>query len=177
MQLLPMAIMVLLLMTVATSSNAQDPAGEPVGPPPQDPITQLRLTPEQRQKIRAIREQNKDERAAINLRLRESNFALEQALDSDNPNEAELEQRLRDVAAAQAAQTRMRVMTELSIRRVLTQEQLAVWRILRQQTANGRAPVDNPRRQGDGNGLRPNQRNGMAPLFPRRNQLPKTPRP
>lgn len=169
--------MVLLLMAVATAGSAQEPPGEPGGPPPQDPISQLRLTPEQRQQIRAIREQNKEQRAAINQHMRDSNFALERTLDSDNPNETEIEQRLRDVAAAQAAQTRMRVMTELSIRRVLTPEQLAVWRELRQQAANGRAPVDNPRRQGGGDGLRPNQRNGMAPLLPRRNQLPKNSRP
>src|SRR5438445_11600665 len=51
--------------------------------PPQDPILQLNLTPEQRQKIRAIREQSKDERAAVNHRLREAQIAFEQAIDSD----------------------------------------------------------------------------------------------
>src|ERR1700738_2008103 len=55
---------------------------------PQDPITLLNLTPEQRQKIRVIREQTKAERAAINQQLRESNLALQQALDADNPDEA-----------------------------------------------------------------------------------------
>lgn len=166
--------MVALLMTIANSINAQDGPGEPAGPPPQDPISQLRLTPEQRQRIRAIREQNKEQRAAINQRLRESNFALEQALDADNPNEAEIEQRLRDVATAQAASTRMRVMTELSIRRVLTTEQLALWRVLRQQNANQRPLRDNPRLPGAE--LPPNQRNGLAP-FPRRNVTPRTARP
>jgi len=161
-------------MTMASSISAQDGPGEPGGPSPQDPITQLRLTPEQRQRIRAIREQNKEQRAAINQRLRESNFALEQALDADNPNEAEIEQRLRDVATAQAASTRMRVMTELSIRRVLTTEQLAVWRVLRQQNANQRPLRDNPRRPGAE--LRPNQRNGLAPVRPR-DVTPRTARP
>ena len=176
MRLLQMAILVVILTTIANSTNAQDGQGEPSAPPPQDPISQLRLTPEQRQKIRAIREQNKEERSAINRRLRESNIALEQSLDADNPNEAEIEQRLRDVAVAQAASTRMRVMTELSIRRVLTQEQLAVWRVLRQQNANQRGFRDEPRRP-PADGLRPNQRNGLAPMFPRRNAAPKNTRP
>lgn len=175
MQLLKLAIIPVLLFTVSHAANAQDGPGEPGATPPQDPIAQLRLTPEQRQRIRAIREQNKEERAAINQRLRESNFALEQALDADVPNEAEIEQRLRDVAAAQAASTRMRVMTELSIRRVLTPDQRAMWKDLRQQAANQRQLRENPRRPGP-EGFSPNQRNGLAP-FPRRNASPKNPRP
>jgi len=173
MRLLKLAIIPVFLVTFSNAVSAQDGPGEPGVAPPQDPIAQLRLTPEQRQRIRAIREQNKDERAAINRRLRESNFALEQALDADVPNEAEIEQRLRDVAAAQAASTRMRVMTELSIRRVLTAEQRALWKDLREQAASQRR--DNPRRPAV-EGFRPNQPNGLAP-FPRRNALPKNPRP
>jgi Spy/CpxP family protein refolding chaperone len=169
-----MAAAVLFLVLVTNSVHAQDQAGEPGPRPPQDPILQLRLTPEQRQRIRAIREQNKEERAAINQRLRESNLALQQALDVYNPDEAVVEERLRDVAAAQAASMRIRVMTELSIRRVLTPEQHAVWQSLVHQANAGRSG-DNPRRPAV-NGLRPNQRNGLTP-FPRRNAVPRNPRP
>jgi Spy/CpxP family protein refolding chaperone len=91
---------------------------------PADAILQLNLSAEQREKIRTIREQTKIERAAINARLRETNLALEAALDADNPDEAVVEQRVRDVAAAQAAAMRMRILTEVKIRRVLTLEQL-----------------------------------------------------
>ena len=72
-------------------------------PKTQDPITLLNLTPEQRQKIRIIREQTKNERATINQQLRQSNLALQQALDADNPDESIVELRLRDAAAAQGA--------------------------------------------------------------------------
>src|SRR5229473_20282 len=65
---------------------------------PVDPILQLNLSPEQREKIRTIREQTKAERVAINQRLRETNQALDAALDGDNPDEAMVEQRMRDVA-------------------------------------------------------------------------------
>src|SRR5687767_108858 len=91
--------------------------------PVDDPIQELNLSPEQRGRIRAIREQFKEERAAINQRLRETNRSLEEALDADNPDEAVIEQRLRDVAAAQAASMRMRVLSEVRIRRVLTPDQ------------------------------------------------------
>lgn len=96
-----------------------------------DLISPLNLTPEQREKIRAIREQTKDERAAIGQRLRETNRALHDALEVDHPDEALVEQRLHDLASAQAAQMRMRVMTEVRIRRVLTPEQQARLRNMR----------------------------------------------
>src|SRR6266436_6976846 len=63
---------------------------------PVDPILQLNLSPEQREKIRTIREQTKADRVAINEHLRETNQALEAALDADNPDEALGEQRMRD---------------------------------------------------------------------------------
>lgn len=160
----------------ASAGSLQDPQAEPSQVAAvQDPIARLNLTPEQRQRIRAIREENRDERAAITQRLRESNFALEQALDDDNPNEVEIEQRLRDLAAAQAASTRMRVLTELKIRRVLTREQISLWRSFRQEAAATRRSQAQPGRQ-TVDGARPTQRNGIAP-FPRRNQPPRNPRP
>jgi len=139
-----------------------------------DPVRQLNLSPEQREKIRSIREQTKSERAAINERLRETNRALEEVLDTDNPNEGLVEQRMRDVAAAQAESMRMRILTEVRIRRVLTLEQLAILRTLHQQShQQGRDRIltegRQQRRQGiDGSRGLQNQRNGMGPLLPRR---------
>lgn len=139
-----------------------------------DPIRQLNLSPEQLEKIRSIREQTKSERAAINERLRETNRALEEVLDTDNPNESLVEQRMHDVAAAQAASMRMRILTEVRIRRVLTLEQLATLRTLRQQVRQGGrdrflTERQQQRRQGiDGSRGSQNQRNGLGPLLPRR---------
>ncbi|HKP45199.1 MAG TPA: Spy/CpxP family protein refolding chaperone [Pyrinomonadaceae bacterium] len=139
---------------------------------PADPILQLNLTPEQRQKIREVREQTRAERAVINERLRETNQALETALDSDNPNESLIEQRVKDVAAAQAAAMRMRILTEVKIRRVLTSEQLATLRSLRQQAREDRRD----RRLEENQTRIQNRRNGVAPLLQRR-QLPRRQRP
>src|SRR6185312_14292527 len=122
---------------------------------PADPILQLNLSAEQREKIRSIRQQTKAERAAYNERLRETNQALEAALDADNPDEGLVEQRIRDVAAAQSAQMRMRILTEVRIRRVLTLEQLEILRSLRQQARDSRRN----RRLDNSNGQRP-QDNG-----------------
>src|SRR5919205_1423910 len=117
-----------LVFTAPVSSYAQEPES-----PAQDPIQQLRLTPEQRQRIRTILQENKDGRQATNRRLREANIALEQALDADPADENVIEQRINDLAADQAAQMRMRIRVELNIRRELRPEQLAVWRQLRLQ--------------------------------------------
>lgn len=145
-----------------------------------DPIRELNLSPEQRERIRAIREQLQEERATINRRLRETNRALDEALDADNPDESLVEERLRDSAAAQAAATRMRVLSEVRIRRVLTPEQLVTLRALRQNARRFRRERqrDNieTRRQeriDRQRGLR-NQRNGLDPLTPRSDRQQNT---
>ena len=173
------ATFVFVLAPAYSTCLAQQPDAQPSGQMG-DPIRELNLSPEQREKIRGIREEMKEERAAINQRLRQTNQALEEALDSDNPSDAVVEQRLRDVGAAQAASMRMRVLTEVKVRRVLTPEQLGTLRTLRQNARELRRERqeenrDNRRQDGvDRRGL-PNQRNGIAPLFPaRRNALPKT---
>ncbi len=144
-----------------------------------DPIRELNLSPEQRERIRAIREQLQEERAAINQRLGETNRALEVALDADNPDESVVEQRLRDVAAAQAAATRMRVFSEVRIRRVLTPEQLNTLRTLRQNARSVRRERQREnmemRRQERVDRQRglSNRRNGLGPFFPRRGVRPQ----
>src|SRR5690348_2462041 len=133
----------LLILTATTIVLAQQ---EP--PVTSDPIEQLRLTPDQRQAIRRIVAENRDERQATNQRVREANVALDQALDSDPPDENLIEQRINDLAAAQTAQLRMRIHAEVKIRRILRPEQIATLRRLRLQVRD----VMNPQRLN-----RPNQ--------------------
>lgn len=147
-----LAAMGFLLLVVTVSAMAQGPAPAHAEPHNQvaggDPIRQLNLTPEQREQIRGIREQSRDERAKINERLREMNRALEETLNLDNPDEATVEQRMREVAAAQAAAMRMRILTEVKVRRVLTVEQRILLRTLRQQAQETRRErrLDRPER-------------------------------
>lgn len=168
-----------ILFALSFVASAQTPA-----PPQQpdngaDPISQLHLTPEQRQKIRSIAEDNREERMKINLQLREAQDALQQTLDSDNPTESAVEERIRDLSSAQTAQVRMRAMTELRIRSVLTPEQRQVWRELRAQRQNLRRQMKEANGGGRDPQQLPNERNGIAPLFQkgRRNGVPATPKP
>jgi Spy/CpxP family protein refolding chaperone len=167
---------VVVTLAAFNVSYGQDPP--PQAAPVADMIEQLQLTPDQRLKIRAIREETKNERAMINQRLREANFALEQALDAENSDEALIEQRLRDATAAQAASMRMRILTEVKIRRVLTQEQLSTLKTLRLQARGLMRDqrIQNQRQNRRDNVLGPG-RNGIAPILRRRSALPRNPRP
>lgn len=177
-RIIPTVLMsAIVLVAASTQSLAQQPHAEgqqsaPVG----DPIRELNLSPEQRERIRGVREEMRDERAAINQRLRETNRALEEVLDSDNPDDAVVDRRLRDLAEAQAASIRMRVLTEIRVRRVLTPEQLATLRTLRQNARDVRRERQQERKDMrrrdnvDRRGLP--SRNTIAPAFP--NRRPRT---
>jgi Spy/CpxP family protein refolding chaperone len=141
----------ILVFTAATFSMAQQEPGLTT-----DPIEQLHLTPDQRQAIRRIVAETKDERQIANRRLREANVALDQALDAQPTDENVVEQKINDLAAAQAAQLRMRIHTEMRIRRILRPEQIATLRLLRIQLRDVMAPqrMNNPRLPRN-QGLRP----------------------
>ena len=156
----------ILLAATASSSQArfaqQDQQSNQTQPA-EDPIEQLGLTPEQRQRIRMIVAENKDERQMTNRRVREANVALDQALDAETIDENLIEQRVNDLTVAQAAQLRMRIRTEMRIRRELRPEQLATLRRLRLQVRDvmgGQRPLN---RRAIRQGLRQNQRNRTIP--------------
>lgn len=157
MMLKTILITVLFVLAFAISAAAQD---EPATAP--DPIQQLNLTPEQRQQIRRLTQETREERQTTNRRLREAHAALDQALESDPINENLVEQRINELSAAQAAQLRMRINMELRIRRLLYPEQLATLRRLRLQlrdVINPQRPNNpNNRRRPNVDALRPNRR-------------------
>jgi Spy/CpxP family protein refolding chaperone len=151
------AALFLLLLAISTSQAFAQTPGE--GPPPeaaQDDQTQdwkgaLGLTPDQVGRIRSILEEKKLERQTARRRLNQAQRALDEAIYSDSATEAVIEQRAREVAEAQAAEVRLRAMTELNIRRVLTPEQLNTFRRIRQDRM--RAQME--RRLENGNQQRP----------------------
>jgi Spy/CpxP family protein refolding chaperone len=141
-----LALSLLLMVFASTEARAQggaedaqqqsDPAQEAPGARDErrnDPLRALNLTLDQLQQIRAIRVENRDEWRAVRQRQAEAFRALDEAVYSDNVNEALIEERARELGAAQAAVARMRALTELRIRRVLTPEQLNTLRAMRQQ--------------------------------------------
>src|SRR5438093_10181202 len=134
----------------------------------------LNLTPDQIQKIRGINAELRDQRQAANFRLRQSQRALAEAVESPTPNEELIEQRSREVADAQAATIRLRSLTEARILQVLTPEQRIKLREIRQRNQelrrsnNQQLPVNGLGRRRDGL----QQRNGNgAPPGPRQRKL------
>src|SRR4029434_10749889 len=156
-----------------SAQTGQQPAAAPEPQQGGDLIRQLNLTPEQREQIRSIRVNNSSERAAIKNHLDDANRLLEDALNSETPDEALVEQRLRELASAPAAAMRMRILTEIRIRRVLTSEQRKLLRSLQLEAQQSRRErrLDNAvqrqeRRDARQRGM--DQRNGLGPIQPRR---------
>lgn len=148
----------LLLLAVSTSQalaqNADEAPQAEEGRGNRDAnwANALGLTPDQVARIRAIRQQNRFEWQAARQRVNQAQRALDQAIYSDDVNEAVIEQRAREVAEAQAIEVRLRAQMELSIRRVLTPEQLNTFRMVRQQrtrAAEIRRRLKNRRPLGD----------------------------
>ena len=101
-------------------------------------LRRLNLTPEQVGRIREIRRQSEPEGRALLRRINQARRALNEAIYSAQADDALVGERARELAEAQAAATRMRAQVELSIRRVLTEEQLGRLREMRQQARRAR---------------------------------------
>lgn len=137
----PLLLLAALCLCFAAAPAIAQESGEieRVGPNQnRDWIGPLGLTPDQLAKIRMIRQQNQEERRLAGERLRSAQRALDDAIYSDDATEAVIEQRARELAQAQAATIRLRALTELNIRRILTPEQLDTLRALRLR--HGRQP-------------------------------------
>jgi len=138
-----------------------------------DLVRQLNLSPEQIEKIRAIREGNREQRRQIGQRIRAARQALDRAIYLENADEAVVEQRAGELAEAQAAQVRLQAFVELSVRRVLTPEQLQTFRDLRMRAErrNRRFPDERTERP-FGNRSQPMPSDGVRPPRQRRQQGP-----
>ena len=133
----------LLLFACAAVAHAQPPADDSQPPPPEerarprreaagpDLVRALNLSPEQRTEIARIRREVAPQTMAANQRVRRARLALEEAVYAPAADEALIEQRAAEVAAAEGARARLRAQTELRIRRLLTPDQLNAFRELR----------------------------------------------
>lgn len=139
--LLSLFFLVLLFFGSLSAAKAQEetPPAAPnqnFGKPPRPNLfKELGLTPEQRQQIKRLNMERKPQMRQAQERLREANRNLDQAIYADNVNESEIQARLKDVQSAHAEIIKIRSMTELAIRRILTAEQLQKFREVRQQFA------------------------------------------
>lgn len=169
----PLLLILLLLGFSAAPASAQegnppppDDAARRAGNQGEDLIALLALTPDQMGKIRAIRQQNREAQRLAGERLRGAQRALDEAIYSDGASETIVEERARELAAAQTAVIRQRALTELSIRRILTPEQLDTLIIIRKEKAQQRRLE---RRMNQPGRRRDNQpgNNDAQPSFPR----------
>ena len=96
-------------------------------------MQRLNLSREQRQRLREIRQQSEPEARELARRVRLARRALDEAIYADATDEALVERRSRELSQAQSALTNLRASTELKVRRVLTDEQLRLFRNLRRQ--------------------------------------------
>ena len=101
-------------------------------------FAELGLSPEQVQQIRRINADRKPQMTEAQQKLRDANRALDAAIYADTANDIEIDARLKDYHSAQAEVARIRFISELSIRKVLTPEQLVRFREMRQRFADTR---------------------------------------
>src|SRR5437870_11162536 len=150
----------------ATQTQNQAQTNQPNPIPDLGP---LNLTPDQVQKIKIIYADTKDQRQAVNIRIRQAQRSLAEAIDSSTPNETLIEQRSRELADARADAARLRSLTEARILQVLTPEQRAKLREIREHNqairrgGNQQIPRNglNQRNANTSGSLRPNQRKLM----------------
>jgi Spy/CpxP family protein refolding chaperone len=170
--------LILLLTIIGVQIKAQSPTPQNPSEPAQgqrqgNELAQLNLSPEQIEKIRGINAELKDQRQAANQKLRQSQRALNEAVESPTPDESMISQRSHDLADAQANAIRVRSLAESRILQVLTPEQRVRLREMRQRNqalrreANQQLPGNVLRRRQQGL-----QRNAnVAPPKPNQRKL------
>lgn len=126
-------------------------------------LRHLGLSPEQIQQIRRMNAERKPLMDAAQQRLREATKQLDDAIYADNVDEAEFQQRLRNVQLAQAEVSRIRYSNEFALRRVLTPEQLGKFRNLIRRFEAAQHNIQNQRRD------RIQNRQNQTDLRPQRN--------
>ncbi len=138
-------MLILCLSTNGVFAQSPEQDGQSPAPPtpearrgPDDDrqlIRALNLTPQQRSEIARIRRETEGQNRVIGQRIRRARRALEEAVYSPTIDERAVDEHSREVAAGETERVRLRAQTELRIRRLLTPEQLDVFRELRRRAA------------------------------------------
>ena len=164
--LLLLIVAVVALTGSALGQDGPPPSGPPHdGPPPGEHadddrpnlLAELGLSPEQVQQIRKMNQERRPAMMQAQRRMRLANRDLDLAIYTDNFSDADYQARLKEFQAAQAEMNRLRFESELSVRKVLTPEQLIKFREIREQYAGRRRDNMQDRRdkRRDGRGLAP----------------------
>lgn len=106
----------------------------------------LGLSESQQIEIREINRKQRQHLRVAQLRLQAARAAADVAIYDDLLDTKETEKRIQEVALAQAEITRIRMMSEVAVRTVLSPEQLVRFRTMREQFKNRRRLVPRQRR-------------------------------
>lgn len=87
-------------------------------------MQRLGLTPDQRIRMRDIRQSHDDEIIGAGRRIRQARTALDRAIMSENYSEAEVRRATEDLASAQADRIRLQSRIRAQVRGVLTNDQV-----------------------------------------------------
>ena len=151
--------------TAAPNQTAQQtpPTNVATQPPPaQNLPAELGFTPQQEQQWREIAREFRTQEMAATLKQRQARQALNEAMESANPNEDLIKQRAKELADAQSAVTQLQALRQARVLQILTPEQRVKLKEIRARTQGLR------REQRGENALAPNQqlrRNSNAPLL------------
>lgn len=151
--------------TAAQNQSApQTPQNNVATQPPQaqNLPAQLSLTPQQEQQWREINREFRGQEMTAGMKLRQSRLALNEAMESANPNEEIIKQRAKELADAQSAVTQIQALRQARVLQMLTPEQRVKLKEIRERAQEVR------REQKGGNALAPNRqlrRNANAPLL------------
>ena len=129
-----------LILTLGLLAFAQDqpPQNPPAGDQRPNVLAQLGLSQEQVQQFRRRNAEHRPLMEAAQKRLREANRELDNAIYSDSLSDETFQSKLHAFQEAQGEVTRLRFQNELSIRKILTPEQLTLFRELRRRFSNAR---------------------------------------
>ena len=145
----------ILIAFAAAASGLYAQNGPPPGDGPQDDrgegrpnlLAELGLSPEQVQQIRRMNQERRPAMMQAQRRMRDANRALDMAIYRDVVNDEEFQTRLKEVQAAQSDLARLRFENELSVRRILTPDQLVKFRDVRRRFEEQRQNEMRERRQ------------------------------
>ncbi|HEX3085705.1 MAG TPA: periplasmic heavy metal sensor [Pyrinomonadaceae bacterium] len=145
-------------------------------PPAQNLPAELNFTPQQIQQWREINRELRSEEMPATLKLREARLALNEAMESANPNEEVIKQRAKELADAQSAVTQLQALRQARVLKMLTPEQRIKLKEIRervqtmrreQQNANAMAPNRPLKRNGNALQLTPAQRKALRQQQPK----------
>ena len=133
-----LSLAVLIVMAGSTAAQSGPPVNQgeqirPRGNQHRQLFRQLGLTPAQLRQIGQLNQRRRPIMEGAQLRFREANRRLDEAIYSDQLDEVEVQERIKVVQMSQGDLIRIRSMNELSIRKILTPEQLIKFRRMRQR--------------------------------------------